>query len=203
MKTQSKFETGATTSASNNLVLFVLNDENIYETRKHIGYAMLQGASHRDMTFRDLAQQKAEKQRQQGGKFKASDITEAGKIIEQDTIEHCLELILDGWNNTSQPIKAYCRRWFDKANGNSYFSVQLQFPTLGGNKRINIPMQDGYGNQWEYAVIDLLEKYGFIPNLSRYENGDKDYGYYERNNLLAWIDEGYGLKRNLYKGIYL
>lgn len=203
MKTQSKFETGATTAASNNLVLSVLNDGSMYETCKHIGFAMLQGSSHRGMTFRDLAQQEAEKQ---GGKFKASDITEAGKLIKQDTIEHCLDLILDEWNNTSHPIKAYCRRWFDKANGNSYFSVQLQFPTLGGNKRINIPMQYGYGNQWEYAVIDLLEKHRFIPNLPRYENGNKDYGYmsdYERNNLLAWIDEGYGLKRNLYRGIYL
>lgn len=206
MNTQ--FETGATNSATNNLVLSVLNDGQVYQDRLHCGFAMLQGTNHR-MTFKDIVTAEANKQRREfGSKFKPQEITEAVKLVKADTIEHCIELIKD---NTNGVISASCRRWFDKANGNSYFSVKITFPNIDdkGNvtfKWIAIPFQYGYGSQWQYEVINLLVKYGFIPPLKKYENGNTDYGYlsdYEQKGIVYWKDEGYGFKRDMYDGIYL
>lgn len=206
MKTQ--FETGATNPATNNLVLSVLNDGQVYQDRLHCGFAMLQGANH-SMTFKDIVTEEANKQRKEfGSKFKPQEITKAVKLVQSCTIEHCIELIKDKTNGV---ISASCRRWFDKVNGNSYFSVKITFPNIDdkGNITFNliaIPFQYGYGNQWQYEVINLLAKYGFIPPLKKYENGNTDYGYlsdYERNGIVHWNDEGYGLKRNMYDGIYL
>lgn len=205
---QTQFETGATNHATNELVLGVLNDGQVYQDRLHCGFAMLQGANHR-MTFKDIATDEANKQRKEfGSKFKPQEITEAVKLIQKDTIEHCIEIIRD---NARGCIRASCRRWFDKVNGNSYFSVRIMFPNIDNKgdvtfKWITIPMQYGYGSQWQYEVINLLAKYGFIPPLKKYENGNTDYGYlsdYEQNGIVHWNDEGYGLKRSMYDGIYL
>lgn len=205
---QTQFETGATNHATNEIVLGVLNDGQIYQNRLHCGFAMLQGAKHR-ITFKDIVTDEANKQRREfGSKFKPQEITEAVKLIQKDTIEHCIELIKVKTNGV---ISASCRRWFDKANGNSYFSVKITFPNIDdkGNatfKWIAIPFQYGYGSQWQYEVINFLAKYGFIPPLKKYENGNTDYGYlsdYEKNGIVHWNDEGYELKRNMYDGIYL
>lgn len=201
---QTQFETGATNSATNNLVLSVLNDGQVYHDRLHCGFAILQGANHR-ITFKDIVTDEANKQRREfGSKFKPQEITEAVKLIKKDTIEHCIEIIRDNANGC---IRASCRRWFDKVNGNSYFSVWLTIPQNdSSNRHIAIPFQYGYGSQWQYEVISLLAKYGFIPPLKKYENGNTDYGYlsdYERNGIVHWNDEGYGLKRDMYDGIYL
>lgn len=201
------FETGATSAAANNLVLSVLNNGDVYKYRLHCGFDMLQGSSHR-VSFKDIVTYEANKQRKQGSKFKPQEITEATKLIQADTILHCIELIKD---NTNGVISASCRRWFDKVNGNSYFSVRIKFPNIDnkGNvtfKWITIPFQYGYGDQWKYEVINLLAKYSFIPPLKKYDNGNTAYGYlsdYERNGIVHWNDEGYGLKRNMYDGIYL
>lgn len=201
------FETGANSVAANNLVLSVLNNGQVYQDRLHCGFAMLQGSSHR-ISFKDIVTDEANKLRKQGYKFKAADISNAVKIVQADTILHCIELIKD---NTNGVISASCRRWFDKANGNSYFSVRITFPNIDdkGNvvfKWITIPFQYGYGSHWQYEVINLLAKYSFIPPLKKYENGNTAYGYlsdYERNGIIAWNDEGYGLKRDMYDGIYL
>src|SRR5574343_247350 len=109
------FETGATNAASNNLVLSVLNDGQVYDDRLHCGFAMLQGSNHR-LTFKDIVTNEATKQRQQGCKFKPQEITEAVKIIQKETIGDCLEVIRDA-HCKGKDIIVNCRRWFDKANG--------------------------------------------------------------------------------------
>lgn len=198
---QVTFETGATNAASNNLVLSVLNDGQVYDDRLHCGLAMLQGSSHR-LTFKDIVTNEANNQRQQGCKFKPQEITEAVKIIQKETIKDCLELIRDE-STIEKDIIANCRRWFDKTNGNSYFSVNIQIPMNNGRYRqINIPMQYGYGNHWQYEVINLLEKVGIIPKIPYYENGNKNYGYMSEYPI-NWIDFGYMLKRNMFDGMYL
>lgn len=201
---QTQFETGATNSATNNLVLSVLNNGQVYQDRLHCGFAMLQGANHR-ITFKDIVTDEANKQhREFGSKFKPQEITEAVKLVKADTILHCIEIMRD---NAKGCIRASCRRWFDKINGNSYFSVWLTIPQNdSSNRYIGIPMQYGYSSQWQYEVINLLAKYDFIPPLKKYENGNTDYGYlsdYEKNGIVYWKDEGYGLKRDIYDGIYL
>ncbi len=199
-----QFETVACPAASNNLVLSVLNDGLVYDERIHSAKRMLQG-KHPIRSFREIANAEAQKQRQHfGAKFKPQEITEAAKIIQKESINDALELIQDKYEAEGKPtIAAYCRRWFDKVNGNSYFSVNIII--IAGNA-INIPMQYGYGSQWQYEVINLLEKYGFIPKIPYYENGNKNYGCmsdYEREGIIHWEDQGYMLKKQMFDGLYL
>lgn len=198
-----KFESGATNAASNNLVLSVLNDGTVYDERIHAAKRMLQGKGP-IRSFRDITASEANNQRQHfGDKFKPQEITEAAKIIQKESINDALELIRDKYEAEGKPtITAYCRRWFDKVNGNSYFSVNI---IIAGNA-INIPMQYGYGSQWQYEVINLLEKYGFIPKIPYYENGNKNYGCmsdYEREGIIHWEYQGYMLKKQMFDGLYL
>lgn len=165
---QQIYETGANSAAANNLVLSVLNDGAVYKDRLHIGFAMLQGASHRGLTFRKLADYEATAQRAGGAKFKAAEITEAGKLIERETLRHCLEIIRDEWNGA--PISATVRRWHDSINGNSYFSARLEIPKDDGKfgmpwisfRSIIIPFQYGYGTAPEWAVTKACEEIGLF-----------------------------------------
>lgn len=203
---QLQFETGATNQASNNLVLSVLNDGAIYNDRLTQGYALLQGIIDKRFAFVDIVKNEANKQRYEfGSKFKSQEISEAVKIVQTETLDHCIEQLRDDMDK-NRPIIASCRHWRDKVNGNSYFSVNLRFPCGDMYRQINTPMQYGYGSQWQYEVINFLSKHGFIPKLKQYSNGNFDYGLmsdYERDNVVIWLDEGYGLKRNMYQGSYL
>lgn len=198
-----QFESGATNAASNNLVLSVMNDSSVYDERIHAAKRLLQGLTP-IYSFRDIAVSEANNQRYYfKAKFKPQEITEAAKIIQKKSINDALELIRDKYEEEGKTtIAAYCRRWFDKVNGNSYFSVNL---IIAGNA-INIPMQYGYRGHWQYEVINLLEKYGFIPKIPYYENGNKNYGCmsdYEREGIIHWEDQGYMLKKQMFDGLYL
>lgn len=202
MQTFTQFESGATTAQANNLVLSVLNDGSTYDDRKHCAFAMMQGSSHR-VSFADLVKAEANKQhREFGSKFKPVHISEAIKLVQADTIQHCMEIIAEIYN-PGRDIIASCRRWFDKVNGNSYYSVNIQIPSSDRAwRQVNIPCSYGYGNQWEYDCADLLEKIGVLPEFPKYENGCTDYRKWSDMKIM-FKDEGYGLKRNLYTGMYL
>lgn len=185
------FETGATTAAANNLVLSVINDGGVYQDRLHCAWAELQGKSHR-LSFRDLANNEAIKQRTQGCKFKPQEITEAGKIIRKETINGCLEMLRDDWNGEN--IAVIVRRWFDKANGNSYWAAKVSIPTNGGIwRQLVIPFQYGYGNQPEHDCCKVLEKLGF------FKLSDVDY---IRELPIEFEDQGYMNKNRLFDGNY-
>ena len=185
------FETGATTAAANNLVLSVLNDGAVYHDRLHIGFAMLQGASHKGMTFRDLANNEANNQRTSfGSKFKAAEISEASKIIQQDTLQECLDNIRVNWNG--EKVIITIRRWFDKVYGNSYFSALIQVPTKSGFKSVTLPFEYGYGSHPEWAAIKACEKLGLFVKGNKV-NSDLP---------VVFHDQGYMLKRDMFDGIY-
>jgi hypothetical protein len=63
------------------------------------------------------------------------------------------------------------KRWFDKKYGNTYFTARI----LVDNKLIKtIPMQYGYGDQYEWESIKFLKDNGIIePELARYEIREK------------------------------
>lgn len=198
-----QYETGATTSEANNLIISVMNDGSTYDERIDIAKRLLKGQEP-IRSYRDIAQAEAQHQRMHfGAKFKPQHITEAGKLIQEQSIENYIEIIRDHWDNqekeTHKPIIAYCRRWLDKIYGNSYYSVCLDIDGY----LINIPMSYGYGNQWQYDVIDLLEKLQIIAPIPKYSNGDKNYGYLSDYDFIRWIDQGYGLKKDMFKGLYL
>ena len=189
--TNANFETGATTSAANNLILSVLNEGQVYADRVHIGFAMLQGVSHRCLTFRDLANNEAVKQRKQGSKFKAAEISEAAEFIQADTIQHCLETIRDEWNG--EKIKITIRRWFDKVNGNSYWSARIVVPSVKGERWLTIPFSYGYGSHPEWESVALCEKIGL------FQKGNKPFSELP----VIFRDKGYMLKRDMFTGLYI
>lgn len=67
------------------------------------------------------------------------------------------------------------KEWFDRVNGNSYFSAVM---TIDGQRTITIPFMYGYGEQYLYECLHVLQTEGLIPSqiyggLPRYcrENG--------------------------------
>lgn len=188
----SDFETGATTAAANNLVLSVLNDGATYETRKHCGFAELQGTTHGSHSFIGLVRNEAEKQRANGSKFPAASIGEAARLVRAQTITHCLEIIRDEWDGGR--ISVCGRKWRDNVNGNTYFSARLVIPTTVGARWVSIPFQYGYGDQWQWEAIKVLRKIGFFA--------DKPERVTPRYELpVDFIFEGLHLKKNMYSGV--
>ena len=59
------------------------------------------------------------------------------------------------------------KEWFDKVNGNSYFSVQIE-STEDKNFLITIPFQYGYGDQSFYTAREILKEKKLIPTDYRF-----------------------------------
>lgn len=197
MQNQNIFETGATSSASNNLILSVMNDGNLYQSRIDAAKRILEGIEPHK-SFREIAN---DKQRIDFNlKFKPQEITEAGRIIQELTISNILEDMAASYD-PSQNIYAIVRRWFDKANDNSYFSCRVTIP-LEERKRISfvIPFQYGYGSQPESEIIDTL----FRLNIMKGLNSMKEKKDYSREYNIILDDQGYMRKnQNWLTGLYL
>lgn len=52
------------------------------------------------------------------------------------------------------------REWFDRVNGNSYFSARVY---VDGAEVARIPFQYGYGSQYEAVAAWTLQDLGLIP----------------------------------------
>ena len=61
---------------------------------------------------------------------------------------------------TNTKYIAITKEWFDKANGNSYFSTRIE--DIQNDRMFILPFQYGYGSQSEYEAKRVLECYG-IP----------------------------------------
>jgi len=54
-------------------------------------------------------------------------------------------------------VTVYVREWFDRVNGNSYFSgVVIMNDSLENQETISLPFQYGYGTASEYAAMDAI-----------------------------------------------
>lgn len=53
-----------------------------------------------------------------------------------------------------------CREWFDKINGNSYFSARIW---VDGGQVAILPFQYGYGDQFIYEAQKKLLELGYLP----------------------------------------
>ncbi len=194
MENKNIFETGATSSASNNLILSIMSDGHLYQSRIDAAKRMLVGVEP-IKSFREIANDEANKQRKKFyAKFKPQEITEAGRIIQDITINSILEDMAVSYD-PSQNIYAIVRRWFDKVNGNSYFSCRVTIPLEEG-KRISfvIPLQYGYGSQPESEIIATLFRLNIMKEKKDYF---REYG-------IDFCDSGYMRKnQNWLTGLYL
>lgn len=65
------------------------------------------------------------------------------------------------------------KQWHDSKNGNSYFSALITIDyLLSTEKNFSIPFQYGYGNQFEFEALKVLQIKNLIPTnyavLSRF-----------------------------------
>ena len=70
--------------------------------------------------------------------------------------------------NTIKTLDINARSWFDKVNGNSYFSGQIVINYgLENEKRFFMPFQYGYGDQYLWEALNTLKRENIIPeNIS-------------------------------------
>lgn len=88
-------------------------------------------------------------------------------------------------------IKA--REWFDKLNGNSYFSVIIILNyNMRSEKTINIPFQYGYGDHYIDITGQELNKQGYI----KLNELKPLWRYCKDNNIILRTDK----KENCLKG---
>jgi len=73
----------------------------------------------------------------------------------------------------TKTIDIEAKEWFDRVNGNSYFSAiaTVNFGTKN-EKNIKVRFQYGYENHYIDIAADELQKAGYIDR-EQYENGSK------------------------------
>jgi hypothetical protein len=84
-------------------------------------------------------------------------------------------------------ITVYANEWFDKVNGNSYFSARIILNE--GSKEettLLLPFQYGYENYYLQAASEKLEKEGFTPDVEKYGSGGIEslYNYCQRKKII-------------------
>lgn len=78
------------------------------------------------------------------------------------------------------------RRWFDRVNGNTYFSA---VGIINGIEVVQIPFEYGYGNQYEDRVYQELEKLGYCADVEHYNNGGREafWRYCDRKRIIKYV----------------
>ena len=79
-------------------------------------------------------------------------------------------------------IIVQAKEWFDKVNGNSYFSAEVTLNFGLKDQRVHyLPFQYGYGDHYRDAAYKHLQEVGEIPK----QEGMKSYwSYYEDNGIV-------------------
>ncbi len=72
---------------------------------------------------------------------------------------------------TIKTIDINAKEWFDKVNGNSYFSAVITLNYgMPDEENISLPFQYGYGDHYIDMANEYLQQNNIIPK-ERYENG--------------------------------
>jgi len=82
---------------------------------------------------------------------------------------------------TIKTIDINAKEWFNKANGNSYFSatVTLNF-AMDDEKSINIPIQYSYGDSFVYEAKKVLTEHNYISPV----HTESPWQYCKKNNII-------------------
>ena len=67
--------------------------------------------------------------------------------------------------NTIKTLDINAKEWFDRINGNSYFSGQIIVNYgLTDEKRFFMPFQYGYGDSFQWQALKNLQEIGLLAN---------------------------------------
>ena len=80
-------------------------------------------------------------------------------------------------------IDVQAKEWFDKVNGNPYFSEVITINYgMANEKTIDVPMQFGYGDHYRDIAFRILEKQGYVkPENDRIPH----WQYYRDNKIIV------------------
>jgi hypothetical protein len=78
------------------------------------------------------------------------------------------------------------KQWYDKVNGNSYFSARVY---VNNDLKLYIPFQYGYGSQYEVEAGQELKKQGYLPIDKEYSKCISILCRENNINYLAFISE--------------
>ncbi len=100
-------------------------------------------------------------------------ISEEGQpfAILWDASEHERYINLNDNGRKFKTIQILAKEWFDKANGNSYFSAEV---FADNEKVLTLPFQYGYGSHYIDEASAEMGKAGYLPGLQYYSNGSKE-----------------------------
>lgn len=173
------------------LAISCINESCTYAKRKHVINRYMQRNIDKAECLKQCKQivrDQAKKEKTQfGSVYKQKDIIEATEYLFNYHISHFWECI--DYDENKQ-IVAICRRWWDKVNGNSYFSVFVEIPNKdGSHSQFVIPFQYGYESQWEFETINTLAENRIV---------ELDKNKYNREYNIYFKDQGYKLKRDAF-----
>ena len=78
-------------------------------------------------------------------------------------------------------IDVNAKEWFDKANGNSYFSCNITINFgMKNQKNLFIPFQYGYGDHYKYVAYNELKNLKLIKT-----DVETPFKYYSDNNIIV------------------
>lgn len=68
-------------------------------------------------------------------------------------------LTIERDNPVNGSVYVHGKTWFDKVNGNSYFSARIE---IDGVEVARLPFQYGYGDKYLYETTKVLKEKGLI-----------------------------------------
>jgi len=79
-------------------------------------------------------------------------------------------------------IDVNCKEWFDRINGNSYFSCHIIINYGKANqKELFVPITYGYGDYYRYEAFDKIKKE--LNCFKAYDNKTSYWRVYEKENI--------------------
>lgn len=79
------------------------------------------------------------------------------------------------------------KEWFDKVNGNSYFSARIVLNYgMPDEKTVTLPFQYGYGDHYKSETFNELMRAGIITDGIKHGNGSTEglWQYCDRNKII-------------------
>ena len=93
-------------------------------------------------------------------------------------------------------IDVNAREWFDKINGNSYFSAQVSVNFGMKNAKVfYLPFQYGYGDHYRNMAFEQLQRIRFITDI---EKNESYWRYCDRKKIILRLNKNENcLKRDV------